>query len=112
MNLADYPCAIHRIETKLIAVCENIADLSAQIQALENTVDLDIAYNQSFKNELQRKAGRWLMLHENKDYLDLTRRESEAQLEKQYLIADLNQVKNSFAVAKLDRQLEIALQDK
>lgn len=112
MNLFDYPDKIHRIELLLIAVNRDLAKLSARIQDIENTVDLDVAYNVSLKNELQRKSARWLMLHDSKDYLDLAKREADAQEEKQRLIADLNHAKNSFAVAKLDRQLEIALQSR
>jgi hypothetical protein len=112
MNLADYPDKIHHIESLLIAVNTDLAELSTQIQELENVADLDVAYNASLKNELQRKSARWLMLYDSKDYLDLTKRESDTQQEKQRLIADLNHAKNSFAVAKLDRQLEIALQSR
>lgn len=109
MNLADYPDRIHSIECKLIKVSKDLATLADQIQLLENTVDLDISYNPNFKNELQRKAGRSLMLNENQEYLELLKRDSGLSLQRQQLIADLNHAKNSFSVAKLDKQLEIAL---
>jgi hypothetical protein len=109
MHLADYPDKIHSLEVSIISTSSDLAEVSAHIQAIENAIDLQVASDPSLKNEMQRKAARWLQLHEDKDYLDLTSHESRLSIERQNLIADLNHAKNSFTVAKLDRQLEIAL---
>lgn len=108
MNLNQYPEAIHAKAIEVADIDKDISQARRIIAHYEALANQSIAFDSSLKNELQRKLRHDDLLSNNADYMRLLLELDNLQRHKASVLADLERLRNEFAVAKLDRQLEIA----
>jgi hypothetical protein len=108
MELQKYPAEIANRAQRTLELSGELNDAEIQLNKVEARIEFEIAFDPSFKNELQRKSVRAQKLLEDVEYQAVAFK--VAKLTEQRAIARilLEQIENEFRVAKLQEQRSIA----
>lgn len=107
MQLKDYPAAIAAKQRLLHTQELGIRDLQLQLDQLTARLERTIAFDDSLKNDAQRKARR-AELMELEEYQDTLAALQNFQDEKALIEIDLQLLRNQFSVLKLELRQAIA----
>lgn len=108
MKLNEYPPAIAQIAQSINALDRQIAQLRQDIAYMEGKADLIVAFEETLKNENQRRARRFEILGSDSNYQDLQRQLIHLTAEKANAIAQLEYLRNQFSVARLETRWAMA----
>lgn len=108
MRLSEYPAAIAQAAEAVNSWDQRIAQLRQELSRLEGNADMIVAFEESLKNENQRKARRFEILQVNPDYQQLLDKLIQFTTEKSNKLAALERLRNQFSVAKLEVRWAIA----
>ncbi|WP_421656324.1 hypothetical protein [Leptothermofonsia sp. ETS-13] len=109
LSLSQYPEAIAQAAQVVNEIEHRLTEARQHLAHLEGNADKIVAFEANLKNDNQRKARRFEILQMNLEYkraLDVLNR---LTTEKANAVARLEHLRNEFSVAKLDRQMAIAL---
>ncbi|MCL6435698.1 MAG: hypothetical protein K6T90_16100 [Leptolyngbyaceae cyanobacterium HOT.MB2.61] len=109
LSLSQYPEAIAQAAQVVNEIEHQLMEARQHLSHLEGNADKIVAFEANLKNDNQRKARRFEILQMNLEYkraLDVLNR---LTTEKANAVAWLEHLRNEFSVAKLDRQMAIAL---
>ncbi len=110
MKLNQYPAAIALASQTVNEVESQITAVQMQINRMEANADKVAAFEPDLKNDAQRKARRFEVLHTNLEYQQALNTFLRLNNEKANAIANLEYLRNQFSVAKLEARLAIARQ--
>ena len=110
MRLKSYPKAIAQKQQEILAQDQRIRKAQVAVDRFEADVDKAIAFNESLKNELQRKATKAEML-QDQGYLEMVAELQAFQDQKSLMVIELQLLQNQFSLSKLDIRASIALQE-
>lgn len=108
MNLSEYPAAIAQLQTRILSISAQVRQHRETTAFCINAIDKAIAFNESLKNEQQRKATRHQMIETDMDYLASMRGQRQAEELLIKLEIDLELKRSEFAVLKLEVRERIA----
>jgi hypothetical protein len=108
MNLSEYPAAIAKLQTRILSISAQVRQHRETTAFCLNAIDRAIAFNESLKNEQQRKAQRTQMMETDMDYLVSMRGQRQAEELLTKLEIDLELKRSEFAVLKLQVRERIA----
>lgn len=103
MELQQYPQAIAETKLKALFLDGKIQGLQETISLRNCEIDVAIAFDESLKNEAQRKAARAGMT-QDQSYLELQMELRELQVEREKLRIEAERLQNMFSVLKLEVQ--------
>lgn len=110
MRLKSYPKAIAQKQQEILTQDQRIRKAQVAVDRFEADVDKAIAFNESLKNELQRKATKAEML-QDQGYLEMVAELQAFQDQKSLMLIELQLLQNQFSLSKLDIRASIALQE-
>jgi hypothetical protein len=108
MELNDYPQAIAKLQRELLELDQQIIGLTESVTIFLAEIDKQIAFDQTLKNDAQRKVKRIEMQQADPDYYTASRQLKETQEKRALLDIDLQRLRNEFSVLKLERREAIA----
>ena len=108
MRLSEYPAAIAQAAQAVNAGDQRIAQLRQELARLEGKADMIVAFEESLKNENQRKARRFEILQVDQDYQQRQDQLIRLTADKANQLAELERLRNQFSVAKLEVRWAIA----
>ena len=108
MRLSEYPAAIAQAAQAVNSWDQRIAQLRQDLARREGNADMIVAFEESLKNENQRKARRFEILQSDQDYQQLQDKLMRFTTEKSNKLAELERLRNQFSVAKLEVRWAIA----
>jgi hypothetical protein len=101
MNLNEYPQAIAQASTLVNDLEFQINQAKRVITAVEGRVDSQIAFG-DYKNDPQRKAARFDLLHGDSDYQAALHNLGQLMAAKAKALVELELARNEYAVAKIE----------
>ncbi|NES69361.1 MAG: hypothetical protein F6K24_31095 [Okeania sp. SIO2D1] len=109
MHLHEYPEAIALCRKRLISLELSVESLAELVKAYEGEIKLKVAFDQSLKNEAQRKA-KELELRANPrgDYAQMNQELKQHREEKEMQECQLELLRNQFSLLKLELKKQIA----
>lgn len=108
MNLSDYPTAIAKLQRQMIKLEVTIRSLKEIVGYSLSSIDRKIAFDESLKNEAQRKAQRSQLLETDSDYISAAIQLRENEINRENLDIDIQLLRAQFSVLKLQRREAIA----
>jgi hypothetical protein len=109
LSLSQYPEAIAQATQVVNEIEYRLMEARLHLAHLEGNADKIVAFETHLKNDNQRKARRFEILQMNLEYKHALDMLNRITLEKANAVAQLEHLRNEFSVAKLDRQMAIAL---
>ncbi|MBD2095897.1 hypothetical protein H6F90_12140 [Trichocoleus sp. FACHB-591] len=109
MNLNEYPQAIAQASTLVNDLEFQINQTKRVITAIESRVDSQIAFG-DFKNDPQRKAARFDLLHADADYQGALHNLGQLIAAKAKAMVQLELTRNQYSVAKIAARVEMVRQ--
>lgn len=107
MQLNQFPKAIAEVQVSLVPKQQNVRRLKAAIAAYDREIEGAVAFDSELKNETQRKFKK-AELQTDEGYQSLLLELMEAEFTQTEAEIELELLRNSFSVAKLDRRWAIA----
>jgi pyruvate formate-lyase activating enzyme-like uncharacterized protein len=108
MNLSKYPAAIAQLQTRILNASAQMRQHRETTAFCLNAIDKAIAFDDSLKNEQQRKATRHQMIETDMDYLVSMRGQRQAEELLTKLEIELELKRSEFSVLKLQAREHIA----
>jgi len=108
MKLSDYPSAIATLQTRILSAAAQVRQHKESVAFQLNAIDRAIAFDESLKNEQQRKAKRSQLIETDMDYLVSVRGQRQAEECLAKLEIELEQKRSEFSVLKLQKREAIA----
>lgn len=108
MNLNEYPAAIASIQRQLLKADEEIRQLTESVSWAESAIDRQIAFNETLKNDAQRKARKAELLQTDEVYIEAAIALKHAQNRRAELLIELERLRNCFSILKLEIKAAIA----
>jgi hypothetical protein len=108
MKLSEYPAAIAQLQRQILDLDQNIIGLAESVKIFEAEIDKTIAFDSNLRNDAQRKARRIELQQTDGDYYQASRLLKETKEKRELLAIELELLRNSFAIAKLERREAIA----
>jgi hypothetical protein len=111
MLLNEYPAAIAQVERELLGLEKQIRAVQESLHAHGATADREVVFDETLKNDAQRKARRADLLACNADYQQTLAAHQERCDCREQLRIDLSQLRNEFSVLKLELRRAIVFQE-
>lgn len=108
IGIGAYPEEIANLRLQILDLDEEISVVWEYIQGLEAETERQIAFDDSLKNEVQRKAFRVKLQLEDREWLEATTNLKQLKRKRKELEIELEQVCNQFSLAKLAERRQIA----
>jgi hypothetical protein len=108
MKLHDYPIAIAKLQRQTLKLDQRLCTLRESVAFCLSAIDRQIAFDQSLKNDAQRKAKRVELMESDSDYIQALLELRQAEDRKAELDIDLQLLRNQFSLLKLERREAIA----
>ena len=108
MELKDYPNAISKLQGQILQLEQEIIGLAESVNLFSALIDKGIAFDSTLKNEAQRKAARLERQQSDPDYYQALMQLATAKKRREQLGIELELLRNSFVVAKLEVRSRIA----
>ncbi|PHJ69200.1 hypothetical protein VF14_03445 [Nostoc linckia z18] len=108
MLLNEYPSAIASVQSRIHELDVQIERLHQVIKQIESQVDSAIAFDESLRNDAQRKAKRQQFLEAHQSYWELQEDISDARAGREINHIELCRLRDEFSVLKLEKQENIA----
>lgn len=108
MHLHEYPEAIANVQRQLLKADEKIRQFNESVGWAETAIDRQIAFDQSLKNDAQRKARKAELLQTDEVYIEAAIALKHAQDRRAELLIELERLRNWFSILKLEIKAAIA----
>ena len=108
-ELKQLPAAIAAAATDLNGIEVGIATVKQAVLERESEIDYEIVFDETLKNEAQRKSCRQRRLTKDADYQQLSDQLQRLLIDKTSVAVELERLRNEFSVAKLEARTAIAL---
>jgi CHASE3 domain sensor protein len=108
LRLSQYPNEIAQAAQVANDMEYQLAEVRQHLARLEGNADIVVAFETALKNDNQRKARRFEVLQVNPEYEHALDALNQLTTKKANALAQLERLRNEFAVAKLEVQLAIA----
>jgi uncharacterized protein YxjI len=108
MKLTEYPTAIADLQKEMLKLDQKLRTLRESVAFCLNSIDRQIAFNQDLKNDSQRKAKRAELMETDGDYIEASLQLKNAEDIRAELEIDLQLLRNTFSLLKLERREAIA----
>jgi hypothetical protein len=108
MNLNDYPTAIAQVQRQLLKLTQQLRAVQESVGFCLSAIDRQIAFDQSLKNDNQRKARRAELMETDPDYIQALLELRRVEDDRVDLEIDLQLLQSQFSVLKLERREAIA----
>jgi hypothetical protein len=102
MNINEYPLTIAKIERQILSQTQAARRIQETINILHSKVEQAIAFDESLKNDSQRKSKKIELLNDIAEYQDCLNKLIEIQDKQKGLEIDLNYYRSQFTVKKLE----------
>lgn len=110
-DATEYPAAIAQVERELLILERQIRVMQEFLHAYGATADREVVFDETLKNDAQRKVRRADLLACNADYQQtLIAYQKQCDCREQLQI-DLSQLRNEFSVLKLELRRAIVFQE-
>lgn len=110
LSLSQYPTAIAQASQAVNEIEYRLNEARQHLARLEGNAERVVAFEANLKNDNQRRARRFEVLQANLEYRHANDALNRLMMEKANATAQLEHLRNEFAVAKLETQLAIAQQ--
>ncbi len=107
-RLSQYPSMIAEAAQTANEIEYQLAEVRQRISRLEGHADIVVAFETALKNDNQRKARRFEVLQKDSEYDETLDTFNQLSTKKANALAQLERLRNEFAVAKLEVQMAIA----
>jgi len=107
-RLSQYPGMIAEAAQTANEIEYQLAEVRQRISRLEGNADIVVAFETVLKNDNQRKARRFEVLQKDSEYDEALDAFNQLSIKKANALAQLERLRNEFAVAKLEVQMAIA----
>ncbi len=107
----DYPHAIAKRQYELLELNREIRRHTQSVNFFLASIDRQIAYDTTLKNEAQRKAKRFELMQKDSDYLAASQALDEATEKRDKLTVELDFLRNQFGILKLELRDAIATKE-
>ena len=108
IELNRYPLEIAKLESKLFQACCEIEKIQLDLKNIETSVDGEVAFDSSLRNEQQRKMIKNQRLEQDSCYWELCDKLEQARAKHQAISIELGLRRNQFSLLKLELQKQIA----
>lgn len=108
MKLSGYPQAIAELQRQILDFDQSLIALSESVKIFEAEIDKVIAFDANLKNDAQRKARRIELQQTDGDFYQASTMLKQTKEKRDLLAIDLELLRNSFALAKLEKREAIA----
>ncbi|NJP12690.1 MAG: hypothetical protein HC866_27175 [Leptolyngbyaceae cyanobacterium RU_5_1] len=108
MQLNEYPRAIADLQQELLHIDQKLRLQRETVAFCLNAIDRAIAFDQILKNDNQRKAKRTELMESDQDYITANNELKRLEDLKGELEIDLQLLRNTFSLLKLERREAIA----
>jgi hypothetical protein len=108
LKFEEYPKSIAEIQNKINANLEKCEGLKLQINEINAIIDGQVAFDDSLKNEQQRKSRKLEIISEDSDYASLSSILMRYEWGRKELIVELEKRQNEFTILKLAKREAIA----
>jgi hypothetical protein len=108
MNINEYPLTIAKLERQILSQTQAARRINETINVLHSKVERAIAFDESLKNDAQRKSRRLELLNDIAEYQDCLDKLMEIQDKQKELEIDLNYYRAQFTIKKLELRDRIA----
>ncbi len=108
MELSKYPRAIESQELEVHELETKAGILKAAIVEAESEIDAQIAFDESLKNEAQRKAKRWELVKANPKLQQLRDELAETEYNAEIAAIRCRRLQAVFSLQKLEKREAIA----
>src|SRR5687767_4620909 len=105
MEINQYPQAIAQASTLVNDLEFQISQTKRVITAIESRVDSQVAFG-DYKNDPQRKAARFDLLHADSDYQGALHNLGQLIAAKAKAMVELELTRNQYSVAKIEARAE------
>jgi phosphopantetheine adenylyltransferase len=103
-TLAQYPAAIAQAAQAVNEIDHRISEVKQHLTKLDGNAEMVVAFDVTLKNDNQRKARRFEVLQVNPEFDKGTKTLNRLTTDRANAMAMLEQLRNEFAVAKLEAQ--------
>ena len=108
IELSKYPLEIAKLESKLFQACCEIEKIQFDLKNIETSIDGEVAFDASLRNEQQRKTIKNQRLEQDSCYWELCDKLEQARAKHQAISIELSLRRNQFSLMKLELQKQIA----
>jgi hypothetical protein len=112
MLLSKYPAAIAQVENELLQIDQRMRSIQSTKGAQSAFIDREVAFDESLKNDVQRKARRSDLLQCDADYQQILICYQELCDRRERLQIELSLLRNEFTVLKLEVRRSIVFQER
>jgi uncharacterized protein (UPF0128 family) len=107
-TMNQYPAAIAQAAQAVNEIDHRINEAKLHLNKLDGNAEMIIAFDVTLKNDNQRKARRFEVLQANQEFEKATKLLNRLTTDRANAVAMLEQLRNEFAVAKLQAQTTMA----
>ena len=108
LEVNQYPLEIAKLESKLFQACCEIEKIQFDLKNIETSIDGEVAFDASLRNEQQRKTINNQRLEQDSCYWELCDKLEQARAKHQAISIELSLRRNQFSLMKLELQKQIA----
>ena len=108
LEVNQYPLEIAKLESKLFQACCEIEKIQFDLKNIETSIDGEVAFDASLRNEQQRKTIKNQRLEQDSYYWELCDKLEQARAKHQAISIELGLRRNQFSLLKLELQKQIA----
>lgn len=108
LTLSEYPQAIAQLQRQMVQLETQIKSLKEIVGYSLNEIDRRIAFDDTLKNDAQRKAKRSQLLETDGDYISAAAQLRQQEIVRDNLAIELELMRSTFSVLKLERRAAIA----
>ena len=108
MKLHDYPDAIAQSQRQLLSIQQQLRVAKETVAFCLSDIERKIAFDDTLKNEVQRKARKQQLMETDHDYIEANVARRRLEDEQAELEIELGLLKNQFSVLKLETRRAIA----
>lgn len=108
LTLSEYPQAIAQLQRQMVQLETQIKSLKEIVGYSLNEIDRRIAFDDTLKNDAQRKAKRSQLLETDGDYISAAAQLRQQEIVRDNLAIELELMRSTFSVLKLERRAVIA----
>ncbi|MGB8701907.1 MAG: hypothetical protein WCD18_21030 [Thermosynechococcaceae cyanobacterium] len=108
LTLQQYPYEIAKLQREMVKLDTLIRSLKETVGYSLNDIDRRIAFDETLKNDSQRKAKRSQLLETDGDYISASIQLRENEVSRDNLAIDIELLRSTFSILKLQRREAIA----
>lgn len=108
MQLNQYPESIANLQHQIFKLDQSLITLNESVKIFEAEIDKVVAFDDTLRNDTQRKAKKIALSQTDADFYKASLELKQTKARREFLDIELELLRNSFSVLKLERREAIA----